>query len=152
MDNKNTFYTLGRDLAIKKKFPPKRIFPLIRKHSDLDYKTLYSRFGNLYAYLVSEYEKNPEIVPLAASWILDNYYLVSQQYVLFEKTFKTKLLKKLPLSEYDRVYYQIHYIAKKYLEATNCSFSEETLIPFLRGYQKIYPLSSLEIWILPTTE
>ncbi|MBW6442082.1 DUF3131 domain-containing protein, partial [Patescibacteria group bacterium] len=88
--------------------------------------------------------------PLSSSWILDNYYLISQQSAVLSETFKPKILKKLPLSEYDDVYFQIHYIAKKYLELSSCDFTEETLIPFLKGYQKIYPLSSLELWVLPT--
>ncbi len=150
MNNKINFYTLGRDLSIKKKFPSKRLFSLFKSNEELDYKSLFIGINDLYTYLVVEYEKNPEIVPLSASWILDNYYLISQQSVIFKDTFKPKILKKLPLVEYENIYFQVHYIAKKYLEITSCEFSQESLIPFLKGYQKIYPLSSVELWILPT--
>ena len=150
MNNKINFYTLGRDLAIKKKFPSKKLFSLFVSKKELDYKSQFTGINDLYTYLVVEYEKNPEIVPLSTSWILDNYYLISQQSVIFKEAFKPRILKKLPLSKYEDIYFQIHYISKKYLEITNCEFSEETLTPFLKGYQKIYPLSSLELWILPT--
>ena len=150
MESRPNFYTLGRDIAIKKKFPSKRIFSSFKSGNELDYKSLLVDINDLYSYLVTEYEKNPEIVPLSSSWILDNYYIISQQSTVFSETFKPRIMKKLPLSEYDGIYYQIHYIAKKYLEYTSSEFSEETLIPFLKGYQKIYPLSSLELWILPT--
>ena len=150
MENKVNFYTLGRDIAIKKKFPSKRLFSKFNPDQQLDYKSLIENIDSMYSYLVKEFEKNPEIVPLSSSWILDNYYLINQQSSYFSDTFKPKILNKLPLSEYDGVYFQIHYIAKKYLESSVYEFSEETLIPFLKGYQKIYPLSSLELWILPT--
>ena len=150
METKVNFYTLGRDIAIKKKFPSKSLFTNFKSNKELDYKTLIENIDSLYSYFVKESEKNPEIVPLSSSWILDNYYLINQQSAVFSETFKPRILKKLPLSEYDDIYFQIHYIAKKYLEASAYNFSEETLTPFLKGYQKIYPLSSLELWILPT--
>ena len=150
MENKVNFYTLGRDIAIKKKFPSKRLFSKFNFDRQLDYKSLIENIDSLYSYLVIEFEKNPEIVPLSSSWILDNYYLINQQSSYFSETFKPKILNKLPLSEYSKIYFQIHYIARKYLEASIYEFSEETLIPFLKGYQKIYPLSSLELWVLPT--
>ncbi len=150
MENKVNFYTLGRDIAIKKKFPSKRLFSQFNSGKELDYKSLIENIDSLYSYLVNEFEKNPEIVPLSSSWILDNYYLINQQSTVFSDTFKPKILHKLPLSEYDEIYFQIHYIAIKYLESAVFDFSDETLTPFLKGYQKIYPLSSLELWILPT--
>ncbi|HOD01428.1 MAG TPA: glucoamylase family protein [bacterium] len=150
MDNKINFYTLGRDIAIKRKIPSKKFLSVFQLKVTLDYKNLLENISDLYSYLVKEYEKNPEVVPLSASWILDNYYLINQQSTVFSETFKSKILAKLPLSEYDKFYFQIHYIAKKYLEAASYNFSEETLVPFLKGYQKIYPLSSLELWVLPT--
>ena len=150
MDGKINFYTLGRDVAIKRKIPSKRLFSTFQISRNLDYKSLLENIDDLYSYLVTEYEKNLETVPLSASWILDNYYLINQQSAVFPETFKSSILSKLPLSEYDKVYFQIHYIAKKYLEAVSYNFSEETLVPFLKGYQKIYPLSSLELWTLPT--
>jgi hypothetical protein len=150
MDGKINFYTLGRDVAIKRKIPSKRLFSTFQISRNLDYKSLLENIDDLYSYLVTEYEKNLETVPLSASWILDNYYLINQQSAVFSETFKSSILSKLPLSEYDKVYFQIHYIAKKYLEAVSYNFSEETLVPFLKGYQKIYPLSSLELWTLPT--
>ena len=82
MNNKINFYTLGRDLAIKKKFPSKRLFSLFKLHRELDYKSLFIGINDLYAYLVVEYEKNPQAVPLSTFWILDNYYLISQQSVI----------------------------------------------------------------------
>lgn len=150
MDTKVNFYTLGRDIAIKKKFPSKSLFSSVQSEKDLDYRSLLNDMENLYKYLVNEYEKNPELVPLSSSWILDNYYILSQQEPVFSGTFKPRILKRLPLSEYDRVYFQIYYITIKYLEACSYNFSEDTLIPFLKGYQKIYPLSSLELWVLPS--
>jgi cyclic beta-1,2-glucan synthetase len=150
MQTKVNFYALGRDIAIKRKFPSKKLFSSFKPNEELRYRELFDEINELYSYLVEEFESNPEIVPLSSSWILDNYYLISQQSAVLTETFKPKILKKLPLSEYDHVYFQIHYIAKKYLEAVVYDFSEETLIPFLKGYQKIYPLSSLELWVLPT--
>lgn len=150
MQSRVNFYALGRDIAIKRKFPSKKLFSSFKPNEELKYKELFGEINDLYSYLVKEYEKNPEIVPLSSSWILDNYYLISQQSSVLSDTFKPKILKKLPLYEEDRIYFQIHLIAKEYLEAVVYDFSEETLIPFLKGYQKIYPLSSLELWVLPT--
>ena len=140
MDTKVNFYTLGRDIAIKKKFPSKSLFSSVQSEKDLDYRSLLNDMENLYKYLVNEYEKNPELVPLSSSWILDNYYILSQQEPVFSGTFKPRILKRLPLSEYDRVYFQIYYITIKYLEACSYNFSEDTLIPFLRVIKNISPI------------
>lgn len=59
MENKVNFYTLGRDIAIKKKFPSKRLFSKFNTAKELDYKSLIENIDSLYSYLVNEYEKKP---------------------------------------------------------------------------------------------
>ncbi|MBW6442060.1 hypothetical protein K0B04_04135, partial [Patescibacteria group bacterium] len=76
MEKRINFYTLGRDIAIKKKFPSKKLFSTFNPNKELNYKDLFDEINDLYSYLVKEFEKNPEIVPLSSSWILDNYYLI----------------------------------------------------------------------------
>jgi hypothetical protein len=53
MENKVNFYTLGRDIAIKKKFPSKRLFSQFNSGKELDYKSLIENIDSLYSYLVN---------------------------------------------------------------------------------------------------
>ena len=131
MNNKINFYTLGRDLAIKKKFPSKKLFSLFVSKKELDYKSLFTGINELYTYLVVEYEENPEIVPLSTSWILDNYYLISQQSVIFKESFKQRILKKLPLSKYEDI-----------SKSQTANFQRKLLHHFLRDTKKfiLYPV------------
>lgn len=149
MLNTEDYYSYGRNLAIRKKFHASKRINFLEFQKKFDYEKLTSNIHKLYNFIVSEQLTNNDVVPPAASWILDNYYLITQELTAFKKFFKKKILSELPLSKLDETSFQVHIIAKKYLEATEYIYNNDNLIQLINGYQKIYPLSSLEVWILP---
>ena len=97
-----------------------------------------------------EVKSKGNIVP-AAEWLLDNFYIIEEQYKEIQYSIKKDLYRNLPVlskgtfSGYSRVYG----IAADMTEHLDGSMEEDVIVTFLEGYQKHSPLTSKELWAFP---
>ncbi|HCS73313.1 MAG TPA: hypothetical protein DIW17_05495, partial [Clostridiales bacterium] len=97
-----------------------------------------------------EVKAKGNIIP-AAEWLLDNYYILEEQFKEIQYTVKNEFYMELPVltegkfSGYPRVYGAAAGMAE-YFDGL---IDEETLISFLETYQQQIHLTSKELWVFP---
>lgn len=97
-----------------------------------------------------EVKSKGNIIP-AAEWLLDNFYIIEEQYKEIQYSIKKDLYRNLPIlskgqySGFPRVYG----IAAGMVEHLDGRMEEDIIVPFLEGYQKHSPLTSKELWAFP---
>lgn len=100
---------------------------------------------------VNELAKGSTILPSSAEWLIDNYYLIQNQVRQINRDLSKNFYVELPrlskgsLAEHPRIYG----LALELIFYTDGKFDEDTLEVFLKEYQKVSPLSSIELWALP---
>jgi cyclic beta-1,2-glucan synthetase len=97
-----------------------------------------------------EVKSKGNIIP-AAEWLLDNYYIIEEQFKGIQYTVRKEFYKRLPLlveGKY-RDYPRIYGIAAQMVEILDGSIDEETLMAFLKHYQSYIHLTSKELWVFP---
>ncbi|MFN2106531.1 MAG: glucoamylase family protein, partial [Candidatus Promineifilaceae bacterium] len=88
----------------------------------------------------------------SAEWVLDNYYIVQEAMRQINKDLKRSYYRELPkLSQgkwarFPRVYV----IARAYVKRQSAQVRTETLKRFTSAYQETQPLSTGELWAIPT--
>lgn len=119
------------------------ILSRLRKDS-LALKRIYDVFSE--AFLKEKY-----ILPSSAEWLLDNYYIISQQIQSVKNDLSLGFYKKLEkliggdLKGYPRIYS----LASRFLKHSDNGIDFESLTDFILSYQSVSPLTSAELWALP---
>ncbi len=117
-------------------------FPKIKEDNEIIKKA--------YKFTDEEVRSKSNIIP-AAEWLLDNYYLLEEQFKEIQLTLDKKNYRKLPVLKtgnhvgFPRVYS----IAADITEYLYGEITEENIIAFLEGYQEYSPLTSKELWAFP---
>jgi cyclic beta-1,2-glucan synthetase len=93
------------------------------------------------------------LITPAAEWLLDNYHLVEAQIREIREDLPPGFYRQLPklaagpFAGYPRVFG----IAWAFVAHTDSHFEPDTLIRFVRAYQKVQPLSIGELWAIAIT-
>jgi cyclic beta-1,2-glucan synthetase len=138
----------GRDFALSS-----HLIIESKQHSLIKIDALHKSIEAKYKYIKKVQEKSLISVPSSSEWILDNYFIIEEELLEVKSALHKKNLQVLPKFKSDngKNKVQIYEIAKKYLELTNLKVERETLIEYIEGYQKVIPLKTLELWLLPQT-
>ncbi|HZK33951.1 MAG TPA: glucoamylase family protein [Bacillota bacterium] len=102
--------------------------------------------------LINEAVKSKGSIIAAAEWLLDNFYVVEEQVKELENTLSKDTCRDLPIlsdGEY-KGYARIYGIAMRICAYTDARIDEFVIPDFINRYQTITPLSSEELWALPT--
>jgi len=99
---------------------------------------------------INEQVKAKQHVVPAAEWLLDNFYMVEEQIKEIQHGLAQDY-KDLPILESSgsNGLPRIYGIAEKIVYCTNADVDEEAITIFLREYQSIAPLASVELWTFP---
>lgn len=99
---------------------------------------------------INEQVKAKQHVVPAAEWLLDNFYMVEEQIKEIQHGLAQDY-KDLPILESSgsNGLPRIYGIAEKIVYCTNADMDEEAITIFLREYQSIAPLASVELWTFP---
>lgn len=95
--------------------------------------------------------KEKLLLPSSTEWLLDNYYVISEQIQTVKKDLTKGFYKDLvklktgPLKDYPRIYS----IAHEILIHTDNRVDNEILLDFILSYESVSPLTSAELWALP---
>ncbi len=110
----------------------------------------YDYITSVYRELIEKMNHDAKLPP-AAEWILDNYYIVERHIKEIKMGMDKKTLSKLPVVEDGRSkgYPRIFVIAEELAAHREAHIEEETLVAFVKSYQQVDILSSLELWALP---
>jgi len=89
----------------------------------------------------------------AVEWLLDNYYLIEELIITLQLTLKKGSFKKLPVIKYGNMsgYPRIYAIMAELISHTDSFVLYDSLIKFIKAYQKERPLNNLEIWSIGVT-
>ncbi len=100
---------------------------------------------------VDEISKGSTILPSSSEWLIDNYYLIQNQVRQIKRDLSKDFYEHLPrlskgsLSGHPRIYG----LALELIFYTDGRIDEESLETFLTEYQKVAPLTSVELWAMP---
>lgn len=89
-----------------------------------------------------------ELLPLAAEWLLDNYYVVRQALRQIEDDLPVGYYRELPIIAGTRTP-RIYAVASALLAEGALRESGELEVDFLCAYQEITPLTMGELWAVP---
>jgi cyclic beta-1,2-glucan synthetase len=98
-----------------------------------------------------EIKSKGNIIP-AAEWLLDNYYIIEEQYKEILYNIKKDFCLNLPILSKGKHkgYARVYGIAAGLVELLDGKIDEDAIVAFLEGYQNHSPLFSRELWTLPT--
>ena len=90
-------------------------------------------------------------IPLAGEWLLDNQYLLHEQYQYIQKNLPLSSFRRLPVltSGQMKGYRRIYSILYALLKLTRGSSDPEVLVSFLWAYQQVQALTISELWAVP---
>ncbi len=90
-------------------------------------------------------------LPSTAEWIIDNFYIVEEQFRRIKSDWKPGVYKNLPVLTVEPYLNmpRVYGIAQELVSHTDNIITEETLVEYLNYYQRVSPLSTVEIWALP---
>ncbi|WDC83704.1 hypothetical protein PL321_14170 [Caloramator sp. mosi_1] len=121
-------------------------------HNDILLTRLNNNFKNITDVYKYFYEKSNNNVPIcsASEWLLDNYYIIEEQYKILthqlDKNFfkqlmylKNSIFKGLP---------RIFAVCYELISHTDGRLDKENLTAFIESYQKVAPLTMQELWCL----
>ncbi|WP_242847755.1 hypothetical protein [Fervidicella metallireducens] len=120
------------------------------------YNYLFDRLDENFDYITDVYKKlnaySKGQLPLcpASEWLLDNYYIIEEQYKRLKQNKEKKFFKNLNVLKdgYLKDYPRIFAIALELAVHTDGKIDEDLLINFVRAYQSINTLSMAELWAL----
>ncbi|MEH6553484.1 MAG: hypothetical protein V7737_05060, partial [Pseudoalteromonas tetraodonis] len=107
---------------------------------------------NAYQDSAAEIARGSVVVP-AAEWLLDNYHLVEQQIREVRDDLPAHYYRQLPklLNGPFKGYPRVFGLAWAYVAHTDSLVEQESLIRFIRAYQKVQPLTIGELWAVAIT-
>ncbi len=91
------------------------------------------------------------LLPSSTEWLLDNYYVISEQIQTVKKDLSLSFYKTLPklkngpFKDYPRIYS----IALELLTHSDNRLDADILADFILSYESVAPLTSAELWALP---
>lgn len=90
-------------------------------------------------------------MPLAAEWLLDNHYLLLEQYKYIRQNLPVRYFRRLPVltSGPMKGLHRIYAILYELLMVTGGNSDPEVLVSFLWAYQQVRPLTIGELWAIP---
>ena len=114
---------------------------------DKDYQILIQAYQSTN----EEVKSRRDIVP-AAEWLLDNYYIIEEQYKEIQYNTDKDFYKDLPVLTRGKYsgYPRIYGIAAGMTEYLDGRIEEETIVLFIESSQEHFSLTSKELWALPT--
>ncbi|MDD2234651.1 MAG: glucoamylase family protein [Desulfitobacteriaceae bacterium] len=121
-------------------------------------RKLLPRASQNMEYLKAAYQKitsyvlsTDDMVP-AAEWFLDNYYLLKDIKAELQKSLPRKYQKELPhlASGNYQGYPRVYALMIEFVEHTDSQLQGDVLKEFINTYQSQIPLSSGELWAIPT--
>ncbi|HHW13053.1 MAG TPA: glycosyl transferase family 36 [Firmicutes bacterium] len=91
------------------------------------------------------------ILPLAAEWLLDNHYLLVEQYKYIRQNLSARHFRRLPVltSGPMKGFHRIYAILYEVLNVTGGNSDPEVLVSFIWAYQQVQPLTIGELWAIP---
>ena len=99
------------------------------------------------------YEKalTSEKIPPGAEWILDNYYIISEQIREVKHLLPRSYYRSLPKLKTKEWYGlpRAYQLACVYIAHTDSLINDDSLTSFISAYQQITPLTIGELWVLP---
>ena len=123
-----------------------------------DDRRFVERFENNRRFIAAAYQtiatavREGETIPSAAEWVIDNYHIVEEQLREIREDLPRRFYNELPKLEhgdwagFPRVYELAHHLVVH----TDSSLNQELIVGFVEAYQRTAPLSSGEIWAVPT--
>lgn len=105
----------------------------------------------IYNVFLEALKKEKLTLPSSAEWLLDNYYIISEQIQTIKSSLTRGFYKDLiklgngPLKGYPRIYS----LAIELLEHTDNRIETEGLVDIVLSYESVSPLTSAELWALP---
>ena len=98
-------------------------------------------------------ERAEEVTALspAVEWLLDNHYLLLEQYEYIQRNFSPRLFRRLPVLTAGPMkgFHRIYAIIYELLRVTGGKSDLEVLVSFLWAYQQVRPLTLGELWAVP---
>jgi len=122
--------------------------PIRQKHFRLE--EYHQTLKNAYVSTNEELKSSGDIVP-AAEWLLDNYYIIEEQYKEIQYNIKNELYRGLPILSKGNYkgYPRVYGIASELVDFLDAKIEEDTITVFLKAYQSHIPLISKELWAFP---
>lgn len=116
----------------------------LMRHLDGNYRYINATYKMLSTTLVRR-------SVLAVEWLLDNFYLIEQQYKETKQNMNRKLYRELPILNEGNFkgYPRIYAVIVELLSHNDSSVDKEILIQFLNSYQSYATLKNAEIWAIP---
>lgn len=116
----------------------------LMRHLDGNYRYINATYKAL---STSEVQRS---VP-AAEWLLDNFYLIEQQYKETKQNINRKFYRELPILDEGNFggYPRIYAVIVELLSHNDSSADKNILIEFLNSYQSYATLKNAEIWAIP---
>jgi cyclic beta-1,2-glucan synthetase len=120
------------------------------------YNYLFTRLQNNYKIITEVYRSlntygkmNLPLCP-ASEWLLDNFYIIEEQYKGLQKNMDNKFYKKLYMLTNGQLknYPRIFAVALEIVSHTDGRIDKEHLIEFINSYQSQSTLSMSELWAL----
>ncbi len=90
------------------------------------------------------------IIPPAAEWILDNYYVIEQAEQQIKMGMPVDYYRRLPKASLNRgrKMARIYFLTKALAQSSRCRLDAETIKTFAQSYQGLLPLKIGEIWAI----
>lgn len=117
----------------------KKTYPLNSLKED------YEVISKAFDILTESVTKNVSIQP-AGEWLLDNFYVIEEQYNSILNDLKIREYTKLPSVEGEA---RIYLIAKELVKFTDGNINEDIIESFINAYSSKRALTMDEIWKLP---
>lgn len=117
----------------------KKTYPLNSLKED------YEIISKAFDILTESVSKNVSIQP-SGEWLLDNFYIIEEQYNSILNDLKLKEYTKLPSVEGES---RIFLIAKELINFTDGNITEDIIENFINAYSSKRALTMDEIWKLP---
>lgn len=117
----------------------KKSYPLNRLNEN------YNKISNAFDILSESAQKNVSVPP-AGEWLLDNFYIIEEQY--------NSILNDLSLNEYIKLpsvdgVCRVQVLARELVKYVDGNITEEVIENFINAYQTKRTLSMEEIWYFP---
>ncbi len=135
--------SFAKKLAINNKVQKKsneKTFPIIELEEN------FLKVAKAYDILNESVSLSVDIPP-SGEWLLDNYYLIEEQFNSIKNEITLEKYKSLPaINGVSRIFV----LAKELVKYTDANITEENLEVFLKAYQSKKSILMEELWIMPT--
>ena len=108
------------------------------------------KLDSIYYEILDRFEKQVEL-STAGKWLIDNRYLLHEQYHYIQKNLRKDFFRRLPVLTSGRMKgsLRIYAILHHLLKQSDGSANPDVLLSFLWSYQQTQPLTIGELWAVP---